>query len=214
MLVKDVMTWNVITVPSNTPVLEAERLMEAQRFARLPVVDKGRLVGIVTKDDLLRSGPSQATSFSRGELLYLLSKLTVKEIMKKDVVTVDMDTPIERAVAIAQSKHVGCLVVMDKKRVAGILTTNDVFYKILNPLLGIGEKGAHIIVYGAGIGEPMQTVIGLINKAGIKIKSVFNVKSDRDGISDLILQLDTDDVTELVSEINDLGFASEYRTVK
>jgi acetoin utilization protein AcuB len=103
---------------------------------------------------------------------------------------------------------------MDRKRVAGILTTNDVFYKILNPLLGIGEKGAHIIVYGAGVGEPMQKVIELVNKAGIKIKSIFNVKSDREGISDLILQLDTENVNPLVSEICKLGFSSEYRPVK
>jgi acetoin utilization protein AcuB len=214
MLVKDVMTWNVVTIPSNTPVLEAERLLEAQKFERLPVVDKGKLVGIVTKDDLLRSGPSQATSFSRGELLYLLSKLTVKDIMKKDVITVDLNQPIEKAVAVAQREHVGCLVVMEEKRVVGILTTNDVFYKVLNPLLGIGDKGTHIIVKRAGDGEPMQKVIELVNKSGIKIKSIFNVKSTEEGVKDLILQLDSDDVTTLVSDICKLGYSSESRPVK
>ena len=102
MLVRDIMTSNVITVPSDTPVLEAEQIMTFHRFERLPVVDKGKLVGLVTKDNLLKASPSDATSFSRGELYYLLSKLTVKEIMKKKVVTVSPDTSVEKAAAIAQ----------------------------------------------------------------------------------------------------------------
>ena len=102
MLVRDIMTNNVITIPSDTPVLEAERIMGFHKFERLPVVDKGKLVGLVTKDNLLKASPSDATSFSRGELYYLLSKLTVKEIMVKKVVTVSPDTSVERAAAIAQ----------------------------------------------------------------------------------------------------------------
>ena len=127
MLVRDVMTSNVVTIPSDTPVLEAERILEFHKFERLPVVDKGKLVGLVTKDDLLKAEPSSATTLSRGELLYLLSKLTVKEIMKKNVVTVPPDIPIEQATAIAQKNRVGCLPVVEGDRVVGILTTNDIF---------------------------------------------------------------------------------------
>ena len=57
MLVRDGMTYNVVTIPSSMPVLEAERILEFHRFGRLPVVDKGKLIGIVTKDNLLKATP-------------------------------------------------------------------------------------------------------------------------------------------------------------
>lgn len=90
------------------------------------IVDKGKLIGIVTKDNLLKASPSQATALSRGEPHYLMSRLTVKEIMKKDVITVTPDTTIERAAAIAQENRVGCLPVVEGERVVGIVTTNSV----------------------------------------------------------------------------------------
>jgi len=211
MLVRDVMTTNVVTIPSSTPVLEAERILEFHRFERLPVVDRGKLVGLVTKDDLLKASPSPATSLSRGELLYLLAKLTVKEIMKKKVVTVSPDTTVEQATAIAQANRVGCLPVVESGRMVGILTTNDIFYRILNPLFGIGEKGSRIIVYGAGEAEPMQRVIEQVNKLGLGIKAAYTVNPPEAEKKDLILHLDAEDPTGLISELKDLSFSAEPR---
>ena len=211
MLVRDVMTSNVITIPSDTPVLEAERILAFHKFERLPIVDKGKLVGLVTKDDLLKAEPSSATSLSRGELLYLLSKLTVKEIMKKNVVTVPPDIPVELATAIAQKNRVGCLPVVEGDRVVGILTTNDIFYKVLNPLFGIGETGKRIIVYEGGEGDKMQKVLESINKLGLKIKTFWTIKSPDADKNDLIVHLDAEDISQLISELKKLGFSVEER---
>ncbi len=211
MLVRDVMTSNVITIPSDTPVLEAERILSFHKFERLPIVDKGKLVGLVTKDDLLKAEPSSATSLSRGELLYLLSKLTVKEIMKKNVVTVPPDIPVELAIAIAQKNRVGCLPVVEGDRVVGILTTNDIFYKVLNPLFGIGETGKRIIVYEGGEGDKMQKVLESINKLGLKIKTFWTIKSPDADKNDLIVHLDAEDISQLISELKKVGFSVEER---
>ncbi|RLA96902.1 MAG: acetoin dehydrogenase [Deltaproteobacteria bacterium] len=211
MLVRDVMTSNVITIPSDTPVLEAERILAFHKFERLPIVDKGKLVGLVTKDDLLKAEPSSATSLSRGELLYLLSKLTVKEIMKKNVVTVPPDIPVELATAIAQKNRVGCLPVVEGDRVVGILTTNDIFYKILNPLFGIGETGKRIIIYEGGERDKMQKVLESINKLDLKIKTFWTIKSPDTDKNDLIVHLDAEDISQLISELKELGFSVEER---
>ncbi len=209
MFVRDVMTYNVVTVPSTIPVLEAERLLESHKFERLPVVDKGKLVGLVTKDTLLKASPSPATSLSRGELLYVLSKLTVKDIMKKNVVTVPPDATIEQATEIAQENRVGCLVVLEGERVVGILTTNDIFYKVVNPLFGIGEKGKRIIVYGAGEVEQMQKVFDCVEKTGFKIKTLW--QSTGTEKKDLILHIETDDVGRLLFQLKKEGFSAEKR---
>jgi acetoin utilization protein AcuB len=209
MLVRDVMTYNVVTVPSTIPILEAERLLEAHQFERLPVMDKGKLVGLVTKDNLLKASPSPATSLSRGELLYLLSKLTVKEIMKKNVITVTPTTTIEQATEIAQENRVGCLVVVEEERVVGILTTNDIFYKVINPLFGIGEKGKRIIVYGTEEVEQVQEVFDCVKKAGFKIKTFW--QSTGAEKKDLILHIEAEEIGRLVSQLKRDGFSVEQR---
>ena len=215
MLTKDIMTTNVITIPSDTPVMEAKKIMDFHRIERLPVVDRGKLVGIVTKDTLLRAGPSEATSLSVWELNYLLAKMTVKQIMKKNLVTTTPDTTIESTIATAQSNGVGALPVLDGDKVVGIITTNDIFYKILNPLMGIGEDGSRIIVYGAGKAEQIQKVMECINKSGVRIKTVCTVRSEEGGDkSDLLIHLDTDDISQITAQIKGVGFSVDERSHK
>ena len=113
MRTKDLMTKNPITVDSETLVLDAQRIMKENNIRRLPIVDKGKLVGIITQHDLLEAAPSPATSLSIHELNYLLSKMKVKEIMKKNPVTLTPDTPFEEALRIGQEKKIGSFPVVD-----------------------------------------------------------------------------------------------------
>ncbi|NLT52813.1 MAG: CBS domain-containing protein, partial [Ignavibacteria bacterium] len=98
MLISDVMTTNVVSIPSSTSLAEARRIMDAHNIRRLPVIDHLKLVGIVTKDDLDKMGPSQLTTFSVNELVYMLNRITVKDVMHRDAVTVPPDTTIEESV--------------------------------------------------------------------------------------------------------------------
>jgi acetoin utilization protein AcuB len=211
MLVRDIMTSNVITIPSNTPVLEAEQIMIFHKFERLPIVDKGKLVGIVTKDNLLKASPSDATTFSRGELYYLLSKLTVKEIMEKNVITVRPDIPVEQAAAIGQKNKVGCLPVVEQDRVIGIVTTNDFFYKIINPLFGIGEAGKRLKVLHACDPDSMIKVLEEVKKSGLELKSVVSFGCDDPEKNGFTVYLNTEDVSSLIKQLNDIGFTVQER---
>lgn len=209
--VSDIMTSNVITVPSDTPMFEAEKIMEFHKIERLPIVDKGKLVGLVTKDNLLKASPSKGTSFSRGELFYLLAKMTVKDIMVKKVVTVSPDTTVEQAAAIAQKNKVGSLPVLEDGRVVGIVTTNDFFYKILNPLLGIGEGGKRIAIQGPGTPERMQKVLEILQKAGVEIKTICSILSIGAGEKNFVLHLNTEDATPVLKQLKEMGFKAEER---
>jgi acetoin utilization protein AcuB len=211
MLVRDIMTSNVITIPKETPLFEAEKLMAFHHIERLPVVDKGKLLGLVTKDTLLKASPSKASSFSRGELYYLLSKLTVKDIMKKKLITVSPDISIEQAAALAQKSRVGCLPVVKGNKLVGIVTTNDFFYKILNPLLGIGEAGKRIIVRGAADPNGMKKVLDVVAKADIEVKSFCSLKSPKKGKQDFVLHLNTENIAQLLKQLKGLGFTVEER---
>ena len=209
MLVRDIMTKNVITITSDTYVLDAERIMEQNRVGRLPVVDDGKLVGIVTKNDVLKASPTSTTPTNQRHLFYLMSKLAVKEIMKTKILTISPDTPIEKAIAIAQKNKVGSLPVVEEHKVVGILTTNDVFYKIINPLFGIGQKGTRIVIHGAGKADKMQEILAFIGKADLEVKIYWI--PPHDDRQDLILHIDVDDATPIMEKLRSMGYAVEKR---
>jgi len=211
MIVSDIMTTNVVTVPSHTSLAEARRIMDAHRFRRLPVVDRGKLMGIVTRDTLDRTGPSQLTTFSMHEIGYLLNKITVKEVMRREVVTVTPGMTVEEAVTLAQNKGVGALVVVEGERVTGIATTNDFFYKVLNPILGIGVPGSRIVVRNCYKGPDVEKIISAINRLNIGITNLFIVEFPEVGKHDLVIHVDTDDSTRLIEAIKELGCSVESR---
>src|SRR4030043_2143264 len=125
MRIRDMMTKNPVTVDSETLVMDAQKIMKENNVRRLPIVDKGKLLGIVTKHYILEASPSPATSLSVHELNYLLSKMKVKEIMKKNPLTLTPDTPFEEALRIGQEKKIGSFPVVDNGKLVGIATETD-----------------------------------------------------------------------------------------
>lgn len=89
MFVINRMTKNPMTVTADTKVDEVAHLMKKHNFRRLPVVDDGKLVGFLSDSDLMRVAPSPATTLSRYEINSLLAKICVRDIMKKDVVSIN-----------------------------------------------------------------------------------------------------------------------------
>lgn len=151
MLMYDIMTTNVVSIPSNTSLADARRLMDAHRVKHLPVVDKENLVGIVTKNALDKAGPSELTAFSKQELNYLLAKLTVKEIMSRDLMTISPGADVKEALLLilAQMNKTRALLVMENNYMVGIVTTSDFIYSygVLNPMLGIEVPQAKVLAY-------------------------------------------------------------------
>jgi acetoin utilization protein AcuB len=209
MKVRDVMTWNVVTVTSDMPIMEARKIMDAHGVRRLPVVDKGKMVGMVSKERITRTAPSPATSLSVWEINYLLAKMTVKEIMSKDPVTVDPEMSVEAAIALAQKKGVGALPVLENNKLVGIATTNDFFYKILNPVLGIGKAGTRIVIAKGGDIKGLQDILDAVKKAGAKIVSFHNMPPVEGKEQDVCLHLDKEDVKQLVKDLATKGFSTE-----
>jgi acetoin utilization protein AcuB len=145
MLVGERMSKPVITISTDTPIPDALNLMKREHIRRAPVVKDGKLVGIITDNDLRNASPSQATTLSIWEMNYLLSKITVTEIMSKNVMTVTEDTPIESAARIMADNKIGGLPVLRNGNVVGIITETDLF-KLFLELLGAREAGVRVSV--------------------------------------------------------------------
>ena len=144
MLVKERMSHPVVTIHPELPIMEALNLMKKEHIRRFPVVDKrGRLVGIVSEQDLLQAAPSSATSLSVWEVNYLIGKIIVKRVMTKDVITITEDTPLEEAARIMVDNKIGGIPVIRKRQVVGLITETDLF-KIFLELLGAREVGVRL----------------------------------------------------------------------
>jgi acetoin utilization protein AcuB len=217
MIIRDIMTWDVVSVSSDTPIMEARKIMNAHNIRRLPVVDKGKLVGMISRDGITRASPSPATSLSVWEINYLVAKMTVKDIMSKNLVTITPDTTVESAVALAQSKGVGALPVVEDGQMVGIVTTDDFFYKILNPMLGIGKPGIRLLVHNCGTPKCIQDVMEIIGvmevvgKNKVKILAVHSMPTTNGEQSELILHIDNADPATIIKVLADRGYTAEIR---
>jgi acetoin utilization protein AcuB len=129
--VRDLMTKTPLTVTPDTSVHEARALMQQRKIRHLPVLEHGRLVGIIS-DRLLRTVlPSPATSLSVWEINYLLDRLTVGEVMTHFVMTVTPETLVSEAVGRMLGQKVGALPVVEEGQLVGILTRTDILRAFL-----------------------------------------------------------------------------------
>ncbi len=127
-LVKDIMTVDVLSIAPDSTLPEARRLMSSKKVRRLPVVDAGRLVGIISLSDVDEASPSGASTLSIWELNYVLSKLHVQEVMTRDPITVTPETGVGETARLMAQKKIGGIPVVDSAgALAGIVTESDIF---------------------------------------------------------------------------------------
>jgi acetoin utilization protein AcuB len=130
------MSHQVVTVQPDIQITKAHKLMAQEKIQQMPVVKNGKLVGLVSERDILQAYPSSVTTLSVWEIASLLEKIKVKDIMVKDVLTVQEKTSIEQAARIMVDNKIGSLPVMRGDDVVGIITEADLFNVMLEMLGG------------------------------------------------------------------------------
>ncbi len=213
MLVKDIMTKGTISIKSRASISDAKALMKEHRIRRLPVIDKGKLVGLVTEDRLERVSKS-ATAPLVWQAIWLLSRTCVNDIMVTNVVTIEPENTVEQVVALAQAHNVGSVMVVKGDKVVGIVTTNDIFYKVVNPTLGIGEAGIRLTVPKCGDGKCIEAILATINRAEVGIKIIWMTTSLASGDREFTVQLDTEDADQadkVLKGLKELGYTPPVR---
>lgn len=146
MLVKERMSRHPVSITPDTSLYDALRIMREDKIRRLPVLDKkGKLVGIVLEKDLLYASPSPASTLSVYEMNYLIAKITVSDIMTKEVITTCEDCTLEEAARIMVDNHISGLPVMRGDTLVGMITESDLF-KIFLELLGARVWGLRVAI--------------------------------------------------------------------
>jgi acetoin utilization protein AcuB len=167
-------------------------------------------LGIVTKHDILEASPSPATSLSVHELNYLLSKMKVKEIMKKNPVTLTPDTPFEEALKIGQEKKIGSFPVVENGKLVGIATESDIV-RFLTRALGVREEGSRITIEGLG-GKlsDLEKIISIVNQHNTIVLSMISLPRTEKKEWMIVLRLKTSSPDPIVKDFKKAGFNVTY----
>lgn len=207
MSVRDFMSTNLITVTGQTPIFDAIDLMKKHDIHRLPVMENGRMVGLITEGVIQESMPSKATSLSVYEMNYLINKTKVGDVMLKNVETIDADALLEDAIKVMRTKSVGVLPVLSAGELVGIITNNDIFDAFLK-ITGYENGGSRVTLK---IKEEHQGILAKI--ANILAQAQMNIETIvvnrlAKGIF-VEIQLDCKDIEKVKSVLK----ADEYEIV-
>ena len=179
MLVSNIMTRNPVFIHPELPLAEARSLMDKERIGHLPGLNKNNeLIGLITKVDLIKAGPSSATSLDMYEISYLLSKLKVDNVMEKDIVTVQENEVIEEAARIMADRGIGCLPVMKDSFLVGMITDTDIFHFFIKSF-GARHQGIRITInFKEKIGQFAAFAAAVADKGGNIVAAVTSEGDD------------------------------------
>jgi acetoin utilization protein AcuB len=147
MFVKDRMTSQplVVAMP-DMPITEAQQLMQAHNVRHLPVIEnQNHLAGLLTRGAVIRAMPWSAASLSALETRYVLSKIKVGKVMRRDVITTTEDVPVEEAACTMVDNRVTCLPVLRQTALVGIITDIDLL-SVTMEMLGARRPGVRLSV--------------------------------------------------------------------
>ena len=205
MFVAKRMTPNPITIESTAGVTEAWDLMRSHKIKRLPVVDNGNLVGIVTDRDLRSVSPSTATTLSIFEMNYLLGKVLVKDIMHKDVVTIDVGATIEEAALAMSNHHIAGLVVINSAgTVLGIITETDIFNSFVD-VMGLKEGKTRLTFRVSNQVGVLHDITQVFKDMNVNISSLATYVNE-DGSAELVIRTNIQDTKALTERLAAIGF--------
>ncbi len=173
MLVKNWMSKNVITIDIDDSMSRAISLVKEHKVNMLPVMSRGKLAGVVSETDLKRASASDATTLDVHELLYLMSKLKIKDIMTKNPVTIPVDYTVEEAAeTLIREKISGAPVVNEKNELQGIITRDDLL-KVLLALSGFGKKGVQFAFQIEDRAGSIRDLTDTVREYGGRIASIL-----------------------------------------
>ncbi len=217
MFVKYWMRSNLITVGADTLVIDAKKIMREHKIRRLPVMKGDQMVGIVTLSGLREAQPSKATGLSIHELNYLLAKMTVGEIMTRELVTCTPDMTLEKAAVLGFEKGIGGMPVVEKGKLIGIITESDIYRAFLQ-ILGATHKTSTRITldnFPKEQDEIIKVIETLDGLKGILVSLALVDDVPIEGRRELVFRVKDVDVEALVVQLKACGYdVSSVSTVE
>jgi acetoin utilization protein AcuB len=212
MKIKYWMTKEPITVTPDTLAIDAQKIMKENKIRRLPVVEKGKLVGIVTFRNLIEAAPSSATSLSIFELNYLIMRMKVKDLMKKNVITVSPEDTVVDAISLGMKHDIGGFPVLDSHgELVGIVTETQISRAMMR-LFGTNVKEEIIHIENVDLqAGTFGKIVAIVEEMGVTVISMFSVPKRTTDLMRVYLRIKPDNKSKekVVAELKKTGYDIE-----
>jgi CBS domain-containing membrane protein len=125
-VVKEIMMGNPVTLKPEDTLDLANDIISLGRIRHIPVVEDGRLIGLLSERDLIGAAATKIFGLKQKHKSALLKTVLIKDVMKKKVITIKSNTPIKDAAHLMADKKIGCVPVIESGTLVGLLTTTDI----------------------------------------------------------------------------------------
>ncbi|HBW37124.1 CBS domain-containing protein [Desulfosporosinus sp. BICA1-9] len=204
MYVRQFMTSQVFTVSPDESIADTLALMREKKIDRLPVLEKGKLVGFVTDGDLREVSPSPATTLSIFELNYLIAKTPIREVAVKKVVTCHPDTRIEDAALLMREHKIGGLPVLEEGKLVGIITGYDILGAFLD-IMGSRSPGERVVIEAKDKIGVLLDIATTIKHFDVDVTS-FAFYHQKDNHIQFLVHLNGEQVNEAKVSLEEKGY--------
>ena len=206
MIVAKRMMRNPVVVDENDSMKKAMDILKEREIRHLPVLRNGdKLVGIVTEEDIKQASPSPVTTLEIREIFYMLDKILVKQIMTRRPYTVSPTTPIEEAATFMREKKIGCLPVVEKGKLVGILTETDILDAFLDAM-GVHGPGYRVELVLPDSPEALFELLRFFRDFGAGIVSLATVSHEDPKMKVVVVRVETKNLKVLKAAIKKGGY--------
>ncbi len=208
MKIKHWMTRDPISVTPETLIIDAKKIMKEHKIRRLPVVDKGKVVGIVTYRNIIEASPSAVTTLSIHELNYLYLKLKVKDIMHKNPITVSPEDSNFDIILKGHKLGIGSFPVVDKGKLVGIVTETEIFNALIH-LLAPGDDSEIITLDNIDLENKLgefSKIATMIEKQGVPVLAIFSLPHREKEGHRVFIRVKTKKTEPLIKELVKSGY--------
>ncbi len=207
MIVRNWMQENPTIIDGDTSVVEAKRILTEDSLRALPVVDDGRLRGVITRAQCLRAAAAVTRCQDPYEIDYFVNRLKVKDIMVRNPETVQADDTMAHTLFRGQENGVSQFPVMEDGAVVGIVSASEIFY-LAAQLLGAWENRCGITLDNVAIGKGvLAEITGLVESSGATMHAIYPLTKQGADKKRVIMRLDTEDLDAVVTALGDAGYS-------
>ncbi len=189
MLVRDIMQAHPVSATLETRLPHLLRLLQRRGFRHVPVVDAGKLVGIVSDRDIKQAMVSAASMTEGRERERLLDELTAGQIMARAVVTIGPMFGVEEAARLMATRKISALPVTEEDRLVGIVTETDVLQLFVRAM-GVLEPSSRLDVIVPDQASGVSEVVRVAEETGGRVSSVMTLAMPT-GEREVVLRLAT-----------------------
>lgn len=207
MIVKNWMLEQQFSISSDALAIEAVMLIREHNLKMLPVVDEGRLRGVVHRRDLSEAAQCVTDTGDVCEMNYFCNKLKVKDVMVRMPVTVDINETVENTLMKGRDMTMSTFPVMDGDKVVGVVSDREIFITLYK-LLEADKKRARVTLTGVTLETgTLREICEIAEAAGARVRSVFTVPDNGQDRVRVVLRADMVKSADLRQGLEAKGFS-------